>query len=374
MESQKEHPKYNLPQISRSSQGMPEPGLSSSDSGYSATYNTNAPEGRSLIQSTLDDSTNLRYNQQSEYSHGRAPLGAWSEDSSVLGAIVPPDSRLEQGSPTRRASAFNEDANASVMAGTETNTRESGTHLGLQTRSSGRGSGRKPALRKPDTSKLSKHPSKGNPRRQTTANPSRQQHPFLCTFHFANCQQTFATKNEWKRHVSSQHLQTTIWRCDYPSCSERKAATFNRKDLFGQHLKRMHAPSGERCGSQSTRSSINRKNRTPEMAHFLNTEIPRIQERCRKERRQPPQSMCGFPNCRQLFDGHESWEERIEHVGCHYENAAASGDNVGPENWVADPGLIDWAVREGLVIQSSDGSYKCTSVSKAAEMDAIAFQ
>jgi len=330
MESQKEHPKYNLPQISRSSQGMPEPGLSSSDSGYSATYNTNAPEGRSLIQSTLDDSTNLRYNQQSEYPHGRAPLGAWSEDSSVLGAIVPPDSRLEQGQGnlTRRASAFSEDASASER----------------------------------------------NSQHQTTASSNRQQHPFLCTFHFANCQQTFATKNEWKRHVSSQHLQTTIWRCDYPSCSERKAATFNRKDLFGQHLKRMHAPSGERCGSQSTRSSINRKNRTPEMAHFLNTEIPRIQERCRKERRQPPQSMCGFPNCRQLFDGHESWEERIEHVGCHYENAAASGENVGPENWVTDPGLIDWAVREGLVIRSSDGPYKCTDEGKGAEMDAIAFQ
>jgi hypothetical protein len=64
----------------------------------------------------------------------------------------------------------------------------------------------------------------------------------------------------------------------------------------------------------------------------------------------------------------------MEHVGRHYENAAASGENVGPENWVMDPGLIDWAVREGLVIQSSDGPYKCTDVGKGAEMDAIAFQ
>jgi len=513
MESQK------LPQMrTTTSQAMSEPGLNTWDNSYQHnTYNERS--------TTLDDLTNLRHNQQSEYHHGsRAPLGAWFNDPSTTGVIIPHDSRLGQGHPTTRTepihnTAYSQDGSHvpamvidtstietesvnsdrygssyhhrsattswngsppnkptylgddpmnrrqgpsdnsecawgdrythptvnpaevnSQSAGASEDTempdeehfngapqiyindspnlygrrlppppqeveestklgidynesrvrsvrsehnhrhthpsRGSGTHLELPTRGSGRGSGRKPAPRKPDTNRVSKHPLKGNSRRQTTANSSRQQRPFLCTFYFANCVQTFATKNEWKRHVSSQHLQTNIWRCDYPSCSERKAATFNRKDLFGQHLKRMHAPSGEQYGGQSARSSKNnRKNHTPEMAHFLNTEIPRIQERCRKERRQPPQrSMCGFTNCRQIFDGHGSWEERMEHVGRHYENAAASGEDVGPENWVMDPSLIDWAVRENLVIRSSDSSYQCTNVGKGAVMDAIAFQ
>ncbi|KAF8251415.1 hypothetical protein K440DRAFT_85093 [Wilcoxina mikolae CBS 423.85] len=207
------------------------------------------------------------------------------------------------------------------------------------------GSSRKPQSRKQNHKVTKSQPQpKGNSRRQTTGNTS--QRPFLCTFYFADCQQTFATKNEWKRHVSSQHLQTNIWRCDFTACSERKAATFNRKDLFGQHLKRMHAPPEEQYSGQPGRSSKQKKNHGPQMQHFLNSEIPKIQDRCKRIRRNPPErSECGF--CRQVFEGTGSWDERMEHVGRHYENAAASGENVAPENWVMDAGLIRYSLQEG---------------------------
>ncbi|KAF8540894.1 hypothetical protein BDD12DRAFT_549684 [Trichophaea hybrida] len=229
-------------------------------------------------------------------------------------------------------------------------------------------SNRKPQSRKPSYKVAKSQPQpKGNSRRQTTANSS--QRPFLCTFYFAACLQTFATKNEWKRHVSSQHLQTNIWRCDSPACSERKAATFNRKDLFGQHLKRMHAPAEEQYNGQPGRSSKPKKNHGPQMQHFLNSEIPKIQERCKRIRRHPPErSECGF--CRHLFEGPGSWDERMEHVGRHYENAAASGENVAPENWVMDEGLIRYSLQEGLVNRTDDG-YECTNIGKGAVMDAF---
>ncbi|KAI4122874.1 MAG: hypothetical protein LQ347_006351, partial [Umbilicaria vellea] len=105
--------------------------------------------------------------------------------------------------------------------------------------------------------------------------------PFVCTFGPYGCPSRFGSKNEWKRHVSSQHIQLGIWRCDQGDCvpqsfsphrrspssttGKRRGAKasdpddiivvgvgapdsaagfneFNRKDLFTQHLRRMHSP------------------------------------------------------------------------------------------------------------------------------------
>ncbi|KAI5808292.1 hypothetical protein BZA77DRAFT_366360 [Pyronema omphalodes] len=152
-----------------------------------------------------------------------------------------------------------------------------------------------------------------------TTIPTTDSRPFTCLFGFASCSQTFSSKNEWKRHINHIHLQLYYWRCDFPGCANRKAY-FNRKDLFGQHLKRMHAPanSGE------------------------------IQERCKKERRKPPErSVCGF--CSRVFEGQGGWEACVDHVGEHYTNGATGRD------WKTDEGFVDWAVREGVVMKGEGG-------------------
>jgi hypothetical protein len=177
--------------------------------------------------------------------------------------------------------------------------------------------------------------------------------PFYCTFLFAGCTQTFATKNEWKRHVATQHIQHKIWRCDFPSCSDRKAATFNRKDLFGQHLRRMHVPDS---------AKNDQKTKGPHWLQFVNSEIPKIQERCCiMNRPLPERSSCGF--CHRDFHGEGSWDERMEHVGRHYENAIANAENVGPSAWTPDRHLIEYALREGLVHRHSDGTYTLVNTS-----------
>ncbi|KAL7270206.1 hypothetical protein RUND412_007094 [Rhizina undulata] len=193
--------------------------------------------------------------------------------------------------------------------------------------------------------------------------------PFICTFYFANCTQTFGSKNEWKRHVYSQHLQLHYWHCDDHLCRERNAV-FNRKDLFGQHLKRMHSPAQL---SQTTPVSGKKRAMEPlEMQNFVSKEIPLIQDRCKKERRKPPfSSRCGF--CSQEFQGENSWEIRMEHVGKHYEQSSIIGarssededffTSVDSGSWKVDEALVDWAVGEEIVRRIGD-KFELVPVSK----------
>lgn len=155
---------------------------------------------------------------------------------------------------------------------------------------------------------------------------------FVCSFHHYGCPSTFASKNEWKRHVTSQHLQLGFYRCDIEPCKisqpdgNRQPNDFNRKDLFTQHLRRMHSPWPARY-----------EPKPQETSEFENS-LEEIRQRCWQTQRQPPpRSRCGF--CGRIF---ASWEERMEHVGKHYEQR-----DVQPE--AEDPDLREWAIQEGII-------------------------
>ncbi|KFY70801.1 hypothetical protein V499_08945, partial [Pseudogymnoascus sp. VKM F-103] len=84
------------------------------------------------------------------------------------------------------------------------------------------------------------HHSSSSSAGRTTANANPK---FPCTFEWAGCTSAFASKNEWKRHVASKHTCFFYWECRVGSCSAPgQSGKFNRKDLFAQHLRRMHAP------------------------------------------------------------------------------------------------------------------------------------
>ncbi|KAI9869002.1 MAG: hypothetical protein M1813_002825 [Trichoglossum hirsutum] len=165
--------------------------------------------------------------------------------------------------------------------------------------------------------------------------------PFLCTFYFAECLQHFGSKNEWKRHVHSQHLQLGYWECDYPTCADRNTSnSFNRKDLFTQHLRRMHLPKA--TPQQSGGSPMNR---TAAQTAASEQQLPEIWKRCYKVRREAPMSStCGY--CGKRFQGPGSWDDRMEHVGHHYEN---SREPVNPSDWKEDKELVQWMLHEGLI-------------------------
>lgn len=168
---------------------------------------------------------------------------------------------------------------------------------------------------------------------------------FPCTFHHYGCRHTFASKNEWKRHVASQHLQLGYYRCDLGTCSPEIAGEhhrgyndFNRKDLFTQHCRRMHAPW---VVSGKSEDAVTKKERDG-----FEKQLEGIRTRCWVDRRRPPErSRCGF--CGETFvDSNDcnAWEERMEHVGHHLDR---DGSKMEEED--IDEGLKQWGLAEGVI-------------------------
>ncbi|MCJ1254606.1 hypothetical protein MMC24_002421 [Lignoscripta atroalba] len=187
--------------------------------------------------------------------------------------------------------------------------------------------------------------------------------PFTCTFRIYGCTATFGSKNEWKRHVSSQHLRLGIWRCDQGACvppsqhakkviepapeagdKELIYNDFNRKDLFTQHLKRMHAPHNSCSKAEKDAFSMS---------------IEPASKRCLNYIRQPPPyTVCGYCDAHGeaqegVFQGSGAWEQRMEHVGRHLE----SGHGMTME-WKEDVDLRNWMVDEGLVEKIEGGAWR----------------
>lgn len=219
--------------------------------------------------------------------------------------------------------------------------------------------------------------------------------PFTCSFQRYGCPANFGSKNEWKRHVSSQHLRLGIYRCDINMCipnqPRRKSSSssydkslqkaesdpsssssdrssepttghneFNRKDLFTQHVRRMHGPRS----SGSLRRTL-----TSAETNEFDEKIEAIRQRCWVQlRTKPPRSFCGFCRFKQeqyqkqqhdriingldaqsgsngmddvIFEGDCAWDERMEHVGKHLER--------GETEEVEDDGLRQWMAEQGLL-------------------------
>lgn len=184
-----------------------------------------------------------------------------------------------------------------------------------------------------------------------TRKSSRPQRAFVCSFSHYGCTSSFASKNEWKRHVTSQHVQIGFYRCDVGQCNLNNmnkdagmssANDFNRKDLFTQHQRRMHAPWSKLSLA------------TEEEKQQFDAGLEAVRHRCWREQRQaPPRSQCGF--CGEEFAGHQSWNRRMEHVGRHFEKGDAS-----PEGEKEDIALRDWAIKEGIV-RRVEGQWKLAS-------------
>lgn len=191
---------------------------------------------------------------------------------------------------------------------------------------------------------------KKNPTSRNRVKKSEKSEPvaksFPCTFHHYGCRSTFASKNEWKRHVASQHLRLGYYRCDLGSCSaddvrsqQRGFNDFNRKDLFTQHCRRMHAPWS---GTKKGEDGVSKKEKDS-----FEKQLETIRTRCWVDRRKAPvRSSCGF--CGETFidaeDG-KAWDARMEHVGRHFER-----DTYRLDQEKVDTGLREWAIQEGLIL------------------------
>ncbi|KAF9882050.1 C2H2 finger domain-containing protein [Colletotrichum karsti] len=181
--------------------------------------------------------------------------------------------------------------------------------------------------------------------------------PFVCVFNYAGCPSTFASKNEWKRHVSSQHLALNYWLCTQDGCSKTtnppnsrrssssscsvtptppalpNGAIFNRKDLYTQHVRRMHVP-------PNVRKVQKQKKPTPEWdEHLKGLQAEAEQTRCEL----PRHMRCPAIGCSHEFNGPQAWDERMEHVARHLERAADGKEDVVRFGGKGDLTLTEWA-------------------------------
>jgi hypothetical protein len=77
-----------------------------------------------------------------------------------------------------------------------------------------------------------------------------------------------------------------------------------------------------------------------------------VRQRCWRERRQAPKrSRCIF--CPVRFEGESAWEERMEHIGKHFEKAEREKKDLGEGE--EDPELRIWALAQGIVFEGDDG-------------------
>lgn len=183
--------------------------------------------------------------------------------------------------------------------------------------------------------------------------------PYVCVFAFAGCTSDFASKNEWKRHVGTQHLGLHTWICTQGTCAKvirsvasstttssdtsNRGAEFNRKDLFTQHLKRMHAPVGVKPGKPSQKIS----------QREWDDEIKKLQDSSKIMKRLPPKELrCCVDTCAGRFDGSNAWDDMMEHVAKHLEasaNATLDGEDSEAVDMGNDELLVEWAIDVGIL-------------------------
>ncbi|QDS67842.1 hypothetical protein FKW77_007478 [Venturia effusa] len=178
--------------------------------------------------------------------------------------------------------------------------------------------------------------------------------PFPCPLATYGCQSTFTSKNEWKRHVSTQHIKLGFWRCDMcPPTDPHNTIynDFNRKDLFTQHLRRMHAT--HPCSIAKTQPST-----PPAQTPISDEALADHQSRCYIQLRSNPlRSGCLF--CSRSFSGEGSWDERMEHVGAHFEAERKKvGGGRSVDEWREDTRLKEWLEAEGLIEFELNGGWR----------------
>ncbi|KAK3116717.1 hypothetical protein LTR53_002626 [Teratosphaeriaceae sp. CCFEE 6253] len=173
---------------------------------------------------------------------------------------------------------------------------------------------------------------------------------FPCPFATYGCSSTFGSKNEWKRHVHTQHMRLGFWRCD--QCGESKPNDFNRKDLFIQHVRRMHpvAPDDKKTAGKVKGTRAHAGKDCAEDEALANT-----QKRCYRKLRLPPaKSECLL--CDQVFVGPNTWEERMEHIGRHMEAAKKDEDtHVDAATWRKDVATEEWLLEHSLLVRTRNG-------------------
>ncbi|KAK0643112.1 hypothetical protein B0T16DRAFT_177199 [Cercophora newfieldiana] len=126
----------------------------------------------------------------------------------------------------------------------------------------------------------------------------RHEKPYACTH--SDCDKRFGSKNDWKRHENSQHIQLEFWKCaeklkDSLSPSPACGKICHRRETFKNHLDKDHGI----------------------------TDAKTVEKRCtdcRNGRNFESRFWCGF--CEKTIEfgknGGLAWSERFDHIDAHF--------------------------------------------------------
>ena len=209
---------------------------------------------------------------------------------------------------------------------------------------------------KPSPSSKRRSPTKSDPNTPEASHTR----VFPCPLAPYGCPSSQGSKNEWKRHMNTQHMRPGVWRCD--QCDSSNNKDFNRKDLFSQHVKRMHAellsPS-EHQHSSTKKTTRNKSSASPNHDMVTDEEVlAAMAQRCYQQTRATPaESGCLF--CDDKFSGKDTWDQRMEHVGKHLEmaNKPGSAESTNTATWRVDKGVENWMLKEGILVRRGNGIF-----------------
>ncbi|OBT60459.1 hypothetical protein VE03_10123 [Pseudogymnoascus sp. 23342-1-I1] len=172
----------------------------------------------------------------------------------------------------------------------------------------------------------------GDNKRRYKPSSSSSNPTFRCTFAFAGCNSSFPNKNEWKRHVVTKHICFTYWECQDSVCSSLEQGwRFNRKDLFAQHLRRIHYSEADDDVQKQKHLEGGKR-----MGKALIKEV-----------------RCPVPGCEVSWEGETAWDKRMNHVAMHWERVAKETEEGGWDE--SGGGLLEWAVKESVVTAAVGG-------------------
>lgn len=192
----------------------------------------------------------------------------------------------------------------------------------------------------------------------TTKAPStpRQDNPraFFCPLAPYGCSSAFNAKNEWKRHALTQHFRLGFWRCDQCTDSPERPNDFNRKDLFVQHVRRMH-PTNAAMPSTSNSKKKGRAHGRGGRVATVEAALNKIAARCYQRTLTAPES-CACIFCEDRFEGEGAMEIWTEHVGKHMESRRKEGlDPVDVADWRNDEELETWLLLHEKIVKGKGG-------------------
>lgn len=168
--------------------------------------------------------------------------------------------------------------------------------------------------------------------------------PYFCIFHAEGCHEQFGCKNEWVRHVRVQHIRLETWRCEIDQCGGRGSREdalprgakrnndYGRKDLFLEHVRRIHKKLYHSCPEGEQRKEF----------------LSKLQAKSRMDLRRPPSDLA-CPCCPSPFLGNfDAW---LEH--------AAKGMEDKPELWrnFCERRLQAWMITEEL-LENKSGKWR----------------